>query len=812
MALPVIGLKYDGKINIATAASRLSLKWTNSELMWSEFLARLSVPLKTQETMSEYQGMSKAKQSNIKDVGGFVGGSLKDGRRKSESVEMRSLITLDLDEIPAGIDIWPTVQFIDCAAAIYSTHSSRPGAERLRVVIPMQRQVTPDEYSAISRRIASYIGIDYCDDTTYEPSRLMYWASCPFDAEYIFKYEDAPFLDPDEILATYTDWTNVTEWPVSSRRDQIARTGAKKQGDPLSKHGVIGAFCRVYDIPSAIETFLPGVYVPGPDPNRWTYAEGSSVGGLVLYEDAKFAFSHHGTDPISGMLVNAFDMVRIHKFRDLDIDENETAVPTKLPSYKAMIELAVSDEEVAYQLAMDKVEGAFDDVPEEDTKWLKKLEVTSKGAIANTSKNVNLILANDIRLSGAFYYDAFKERPIVCDDLPWVKLSDRTSAVWTDTDDAGLRCFLESEYKIESASKIRDAVDMAMLEKIRHPVREYLESLEWDGEERLETLFIKYLGAEDSIYTRAVTRAALIGAVARIMSPGCKHDHMLVLVGPQGCRKSTTLAKLGKEWFSDSLFTMAGKDAYEQLQGYWIIELGEMAAARKSEVEQIKSFISKQSDNYRAAYARRTQEHPRQCAFFGSTNDDEFLRDATGARRFWPVVVDNTGRIMAEQLTGDVIDQIWAEAVTAYKAGEHWYLSEEAEAEARDIQAEHTEESVKAGMIRSFVEKKVPADWDNRTLEERRFYWDGELGEADEDALVERDKICAAEIWCELFQGDIKQLTNAQSREINNILSKLPEWEKCDRKAFGAGYGRQRCYIKKLSQSVEKFVTAEKSL
>ena len=797
MALPVIKLRYDGKINIATAGSRLSLKWTNSEITWAEFLARLSVPLRTQETMADYQGMSKAKQSNIKDVGGFVGGTLRDGRRKSDAVESRSLITLDLDDIPGGTDIWPTVQFIDCAAAIYSTHSSKPGAERLRIVMPLAREVSPDEYSAISRRIASYVGIDYCDDTTYEPSRLMYWASCPFDAEYIFKYEDAPFLDPDEILATYKDWTDVTEWPVSSRRDQVARTSAKRQGDPLGKRGVIGAFCKVYDIPRAIETFLPDVYTPGPDPNRWTYAEGSTVGGLVLYEDAKFAFSHHGTDPISGMLVNSFDLVRVHKFRDLDIDETEGTVNTKLPSYKAMIDLAVSDEEVAYQLAMDKVEGAFDDVPEEDTLWLKKLEVTNKGAIANTSKNVGLILANDIRLNGAFYYDAFKERPIVCDDLPWVKMTDRTGTVWTDTDDAGLRCFLESEYKIESAAKIRDAVDMAMLDHIRHPVREYLESLEWDGEERLETLFITYLGAEDNVYTRSVTRAALIGAVARIMSPGCKHDHMLVLVGPQGCRKSTTLAKLGREWFSDSLFTMQGKDAYEQLQGYWIIELGEMAAARKSEVEQIKSFISKQSDNYRAAYARRTQDHPRQCAFFGSTNDDEFLRDATGARRFWPVVVDNTGRKMAEYLTSKVIDQIWAEALIAYKSGENWYLSEEAEQAAREIQASHTEESVKAGMIRGFVEKKIPLDWDNRSLEERRYYWAGEFGEADdEDKLVDRDKVCAAEVWCELFNGDIKQLTNAQSREINNILSKMPGWVKHERRTFGAGYGRQRCYVK----------------
>lgn len=798
MALPTIKLTYDGPVNIATGASRKSIKWTNSELLWSEFLARLSVPLRTQETMSAYQSMSKAKRDIIKDVGGFVGGKLIDGRRRSESVESRSLITLDLDDIPTGTDIWSVIEFsCDFAVAIYSTHSSTPAAERLRIVIPMKREVTPDEYGAISRRIASYIGIDYCDDTTYEPSRLMYWASCSYDAEYVFKYSDAPFLDPDEILKTYDDWQDVSSWPVSSRKDAVAKTRAKKQGDPTEKHGVLGAFCKVYDIPKAIETFIPEVYTPTADPNRWTYSEGSTTGGLVLYDDAKFAFSHHGTDPISGMLVNAFDLVRIHKYKDLDIDEPEDVVVTKLPSYKAMIEFAVSDEEVAYQIGLDRIEGAFDDEEAEvNTDWLKLLEITNKGGIASTIKNVELILLNDIRLCEAFYFDAFKERPIVCADLPWIGLKDRVSNVWSDTDDAGLRCFLESEYKIDNVSKIRDAVDMAMLEKIKHPVREYLTSLEWDGKKRLDTLFIKYLGAEDSDYTRQVTRSALIGAVARIMRPGCKHDHMLVLVGPQGCRKSTTLAKLGREWFSDSLFTMQGKDAYDQLQGYWIIELGEMAAARKSEVEQIKSFISKQSDNYRAAYARRTQEHPRQCAFFGSTNDVEFLRDVTGARRFWPVLVDNTGRKMAEKLNDHEIDQIWAEAVEAYRKGEPWYLTEEVEAEAREVQAEFTEESLRVGSIREFVERKIPLDWDDRSLEERRFYWENEAGSDEEEILVERDKVCALEVWCELMGGDLRQLNQMQAREINNILVNMKGWTKNKKRLFGAGYGYQRCFVR----------------
>ena len=775
----------------------MALKWTNSELMWSEFLARLSVPLKTQETMSEYQSMPKAKRDVIKDVGGFVGGTLIDGRRRADSVEKRSLVTLDLDDIPTGTDIWPIIENgLDCAAAIYSTHSSMPTSERLRVVIPLAREVSPDEYGAISRRIASYIGIDLCDDTTYEPSRLMYWASCPFDADYIFKYIDSPILDPDEILSTYKDWTDVTEWPVSSRRDAVAKTGVKKQGDPTEKHGVIGAFCKVYNIPDAIETFLPGIYTEGKDPNRWTYSEGSTVGGLVLYEDQKFAFSHHGTDPISGKLVNAFDLVRIHKFKDLDIDEPESEIITKLPSYKAMMDLAISDEEVAYQLAMDKIEGAFDDMPEQDTTWLKKLEVTNKGGIANTIDNVVLILTNDPRLNQAYYYDAFKERPIISGDLPWVRLSERTSNVWTDVDDAGLRRFLELEYKVESAQKIRDAVDLAMLEKIRHPVREYLDSLAWDGEERLDTLFIKYLGADDSAYVRAVTRAALIGAVARIMRPGCKHDHMLVLVGPQGCRKSTTLAKLGKEWFSDSLFTVQGKDAYEQVQGYWIIELGEMAATRKSEVEQIKSFISKQSDNFRAAYARRTQDHPRQCAFFGSTNDDEFLRDATGARRFWPIDVDNTGRIMADKLDEHEIDQIWAETVAAFKSGEKWYLPEAVEAEAKIVQKDHTEDSGLSGAIEEFVERKITEDWYERNLDERRLFWINEFDDADESVLVQRNKVCAVEVWCELYNKDLGSFKISDAREINRQLTNLPGWRKHGVLKFGKTYGRQRSFVR----------------
>ena len=799
MSLDVIKLKHDKEITIATGASRKSTKWVNSTMLWSEFIARLKVPLRTQERMTEYQSMPKVKRDTIKDVGGFVGGKLKAGRRKIENVLERSLVTLDMDTIPTGTEIWPIIsQIYDCAAAMYSTHSHTPTANRLRLVIPLSRPVTPDEYGAVSRRIAADIGIDFCDDTTYDPCRLMYWASCSVDADYVFEYNDGPFLDPDEVLSSYHDWTDTAEWPTSSRRSEAITRQAKKQGNPLDKPGVIGAFCKTYDIHGAIAKFLPDVYRK-VDENRYTFTGGSTEAGLVLYEHGLFAFSHHGTDPCGGRLVNAFDMVRIHLFDLLDEDLPPDTAINKRPSYEKMIDLALHDPEVSYQLTLDQVEGAFDEDEGEDpvdTSWLKSLELTTKGDIAATISNVAAILQHDPRLCDSYYFDRFKGRPIVSGDLPWVPYRERISPVWADTDDAGLRSFLEDEYSIVSQTKIKDAVDIAMLSRSRHPVQEYLDGLVWDGVPRMDSLFIDYLGAEDNRYTRAVTRAALIGAVARIQRPGCKHDHMLVLVGPQGCRKSTTLAKLGKEWFSDSLYTVSGKDAFEQIQGVWIIEMGEMAAARKSEVEQLKQFMSKRMDSYRAAYGRRTQDHPRQCAFFGSTNDFEFLRDQTGSRRFWPVSVDETGRTEADKLTDETVDQIWAEAMTAYRSGEHWYLSADDEDLARMVQDEHTQTSPYTGVVLNFLDKEIPVGFYDWTLEQRRAYWAGDYY-PDEDPVTEpRKQTCILEIWCELLGGDPKQISQIQRIELGNILRSAPGWEYKKTIRFGDPYGRQRGFVR----------------
>ena len=792
-------IRYDGPVTIAVGESRRSTQWKNKEVLWSQLVERLSIPTKTPETVDEYRGFAKSKRDEIKDVGGFVGGSLKGGRRKAEAIMQRRLLTLDLDDVPRNADPWDTVVLVlGCAAVLYSTHSHRPEAPRLRLVMPLSRPVSPEEYSAIARKVAQDIGIDMCDDTTYEPHRLMYWPSASINAEYRYEVEDGPWLNADEQLARYVDWHDPSEWPISSRRAEALHRLASHQESPLEKNGIVGAFCRVYDIHDAIEHFLPDTYEKYDD-NRYTYKGGSTSGGLVLYDNGIFAYSHHGTDPASGKLCNAFDLVRIHLYGNLDDDTSPGTPSHKMPSFMKLQDEAMQIPEVREELAkanFERLKDRFDD-PDEDYDWVGQLTCNKNGKFDNTINNVQLIMEHDAGLRGKYFYDTFKERMTVCGDLPWCKLADRMTTTWTDTDDAGLRNFLEIKYEIVNTMKIGDAVLLAMQSCMRHPVREYLLSLKWDGVARADTIFIDYLGAEDTEYTRTVTRKALIGAVARIMQPGCKHDHILVLVGPQGCRKSTTLAKLGKSWFSDSFYTVQGKEAYEQIQGFWLIEMGEMAATRKAELESIKQFVSKQSDSYRAAYAKRTQEHPRQCAFFGTTNDDEFLRDATGGRRFWPVTVTDKGRETGDYFTAEIVDQVWAEIVMRYSAGENWYLDNaKIEAVARQIQDAHTEMNGKQGLLEQFVERLLPKDWATRNLSQRLAYWNDGFDDEKQSGTERRKAICALEIHCELFGGTVKDYTPQKTREYNAMLKRLPGWKARSRINYGEIYGQQRGFVR----------------
>lgn len=798
-------MNFDRVICITTGSSRKAKTWIGERVLWSQLIDKLKTPVRSPETLEEYKKLSKSEQDELKDVGGFVGGSLNDKRRKIDNVTGRDIVTLDLDNIGSGGTV-PTLQRVSslgCGFAVYSTRKHEEARPRLRIIVPLDRTCNADEYEPIARKLAQLIGIELCDPTTFQASRLMYWPSVSADSQYVFAFEDKPFLSADGMLGMYGDWRDVRQWPEVPNAPQSRAKLAKKQGDPTEKAGVVGAFCRTFNVHGAIEKFLPDTYIPCGD-GRYTYAEGSTSGGAVIYEDGAFLYSHHATDPCGGRLCNAFDLVRLHKYGDLDDDAKEGTPTNKLPSYTEMCKLAVSDVAVSSLLnkeRYDKATAEFEQPPEDTGEWMQRLQISPQsGAVAKTVDNVYIILTNDPLLKDKIIYDEFSSLVLAVGELPWNAASERRR--WSDTDDAGLRRYLEKTYAITGKDRILDALSLAVQSRCINEVKEYLTALEWDGISRLETLFIDYLGAPDTAYVRACTKKFFVAAVARALCPGCKFDNMPILGGPQGIGKSTLIRKMGLRWYSDSLDSFEGKEASEMLRGVWMNEIGELSGMNTAELNSVKRFLTKVEDIYREPFGRRTCSFPRRCVFIGSTNDNEYLRDRTGNRRFWPIdcAVTEPVKSVFTDLDAEV-PQLWAEAVAWYRLGEKLYLPQTLEKNAIDEQQSHMEVNAREGVVREFVTRLVPKDWSRRSLSQRKAYWANEFGQTESsEELVKRDRICALEVWCEAFGGDVKFMRKSDTREINDILSSIEGLEKYDKPLrFIKDYGLQRGYILKKS-------------
>lgn len=788
-------MKQNPQIKISVGASRYATSWKTQDMKLADFLKKLENPKRTDEPLADYLSMDKPSQDKLKDVGGFVGGVLTGPRRQAANASDRYLVTLDLDNIEPGKteEVLEKVKALGVAAAVYSTRKHSKQNPRLRVIVPLVRACTPDEYIPIARKIAEYVGIDWCDPTTFEVTRLMYWPSCSKDSEYIFEYFDNNLADTDGILKLYADWKDVSTYPTCSAEGRLINKEKTKQADPLTKEGIVGAFCRMYDIHSAIAEFIPESYVEAAG-GRYTYTGGSTSGGVVVYDD-KFIYSHHATDPCSGKCCNAYDMVRLHLFGDLDNESKEGTPVCKSPSYTAMNQFLLQREDFKGLFITERVTAkeAFKDVVVSDQDgdaWMQKLQLTDKGTIKVNTFNIKLILENDPELKGRYYYDEFAERLRTAGGLPWNK--DKTDRDWADIDDTCLRNHLSIKYDIVGKEKIYDAFNGAAEAHKVHPVRDYLDSLVWDNVPRVEKLLVDYLGAEDNEYTREVMRITLAAAVSRIYEPGIKFDNMLIIKGGQGIGKSTLWGMLGKEWFSDSLVTFTGKEAVETLQGKWILEAGELTAFSKQEMNAVKNFLSRRFDNYRPAYGRRSIEHKRSCIIVGTTNDQEFLRDQTGNRRF-PVVdleANEPTKNIFKELAGEV-DQIWAEAVALYKNGQTLYFDKAMEMLAEEARRLHIEEDPRIGMVREFLDRPLPDDWEDKNPEARRMYW--ALPESSRaGASNKRERVCSQEIWFECFGADVSRMTKKDSREISEIMRSIKGWKNCGIKT--TVYGRQRCF------------------
>ena len=800
-------------IVISTGNSRKSIDWKTEVMKWSDFVNKIKTPVRTDETLEEFLAMRKPEQDELKDVGGFVGGKLKEGKRRNVNILSRDLVTLDLDNIEAGKtqEVLKRISGLNIGYAVYSTRKHSEYQPRLRVIIPVDRSMTSDEYEPVARKLGNMIGIGLCDPTTFEVARLMFWPSCSSDSIYINEHEDKPFIKVDWVLSQYNDWKDVTEWPQVPGYDKVRENQVKKQQDPTEKGGVIGAFCKVFNIYEAIERFIPDSYEICDVKDRLTFTGGSTYGGAVVYDDM-FVYSHHATDPAGQTLCNAFDLIRLHKFGALDEEAKELTPTNRLPSFTEMTKLAVSIDEVNSILVQEKYKRTMEnfnviDSTEADMSWVKKLKIKNNSTDPeNTIKNIEIILENDPNLKGKIALDEFANRSLVLGRLPW-DYSENTEdhREWEDSDDSGLRSYLEETYNIVGINKILDALLNVTKKHKINEVKAYLDSLVWDGIPRLETLLIDYFGVVDNPYTRQIMKIALTAATARAAEAGVKFDYTVILQGPQGKGKSTFFETLGGKWFNDSLENFDGKESAITIQGSWIIEIGELSSMSRSEVNTIKSFLTKRSDIYREPFGRRTGKHPRRCVFFGTTNDWEFLKDRTGDRRFWPaVILENKPTKSIFNDLPDEVDQIWAEAYFNYSImGLELELnSEESKKIALEMQQQHSESNPLEGMIKEFLETELPEDWNNRSAKQRKDYFQSNIEPIKDKAkkYIKRDKICALEVWCECMGADPKFMKKYNAKEINDILSGLEECERLKAPYKFGCYGSQRGFKIKINE------------
>lgn len=784
-------------ISISIVESRKQSTVERVTASWDTFVDALSNPVESSQTLDEYLKLDKEAQVDAKDVGGYVGGTFTGNRRKRSDLKRRDILTFDLDNLtPEGLEtVKKKIQGMGVAAVIHSTRKHTKEEPRIRLIILLDKTVTGEEYEFLARTVAHEIGIEAFDPTTFQPARLMFMPSVCRGGEYLFEQFDGKPLDTLKTLLSVPDWKDTSKWHYHSSEAKTSAFGAKKQQNPLEKEGVVGAFCRTYTVYGALDELIPGTYIETGDPDRLTYMGATTTGGAVVYDDGLFIYSNHATDPAGGMLLNAFDLVRIHRFGELDKKANADTAVNKLPSYAKMCEFAAADENVKKELLKERFRGESESAEE-----LRALSLKKDGMPKATINNVVLIMQYDEALRNRIKYNEFSYSLEVTAPLPWELpgIVGEGSREWDESDDANLYNYIETRYGISSRRSIDEALTIVAHKNAINPVRDYLMGLSWDKQTRVATMFTDYLGAKNSEYTQTVAVKCMAGAVARALEGGVKYDYMPILTGKQGIGKSTFLANLGRDWFTDSLTTFDSKTGAELIQGKWIAEVGELAALKKHEIEVVKQFITRTSDRYRAAYGRRAEDRKRRCVFFGTSNEDEFLSDITGNRRFLPIACGAVKPKLNvwEDMPG-VVDQLWAEAAVMYRQGTPLYLSAAEEKTAEMVREQHAVKSPLEGIIKDFVEMEVPASWEDMDIKTRKLY----LASSDKMSVlggvpryVKREHISAVEIWVECLDGDLKKYTNKDARLINSILKDMSKTK--ERKHL-KNYGRQRVWVLK---------------
>lgn len=826
---------------------------------WGELKDRLSQSVTDKLTLQQFKDLSQDRQNTRKQSAGYyIGGHMKKGIRDRQNEQERQLLTLDVDQgTPEIIKALRegTTGLGKREYVVHSTRSHGDGAIKLRVVIPLGKLLPKDMYQAASRVAAWNIDTHMIavDKVSFTPGQIMYWPAHCADIKPIFIHHQGPLLDPLEMLEDWAPdgrWKDIKILPVSPRDAPLRDNGDKIAQNPLEKRGIVGAFCNEYDIHEAVVAFdlpyEPSEYGPDGVPERYTFKGGTSSNGAVVYDKGLHLRSFHGSDPVYGLNVNSFDLTCKHKFGHLDIArEKGVDDPRQLKSYKAMEQMLLEDRNVMaglrdsnYGLSDEDVDESFDaeDAPVKPSKsevtskvptaddddsdltgedWRDSLDVNEKGTIKPTFRNMVLILRHARTFKGKFGYNELTHTECLLGNLQSKSLKidfrippGKDTRPIEDILVVAVRHVLESPRGPKKTGwglrcpqrDLEQAVSTVCRENSFHPIREYLDWLEWDGVSRIESLWSRVCHAPDTAYHRATSRNFLIASVARIYSPGTKFDFMPVLIGLTGIRKSTFVKVLGSyAWATESAGHFDDKQKFvEASLGFWFIEHGDMQHFRRaSDDEGIKAMLSGTSDNVRLSYRRNAETYDRQFVIVGTTEDTQFLRSFH--RRIWPIQCGTTV-LDLEWLTANR-DQLFAEAVHAYQALAKTNnrmllpldLRGAANTEFMATQPDHLvpdDVDLKAGLIRAWLDTPVSESLAKCGADRE----DGiDAGFGDEPEIL-RTMTCAGELFEKGLGNDLAKYSQRDASMIGKIMARLSDDWMIAPMARCGKYGAQRTY------------------
>lgn len=734
---------------VALAPRRHSKYWDASEVTFSDLVSWAKNP------------------SDEKECGNYLLGELRGRRRMKNTVISRSAIQLDADQ--ADEQMFEDVAGFPYRSIVHTTFNSAPDDLRLRIVLPLDRSVTPGEYRFIAKKLMEVLGVEKFDPGSIQPERYMFKPSASNPEWYRHEVNNGYEVNADVELEGYSDSVDIVETPAPP----------KNKRDPLDMPGVIGAFNRVYSIPEAIEEF--GIPYEHAGDKRWQLVGAHGEAGVYEVTDS-LTYSHHVNDPAYGVTCSAFDLVRIYHWGILDADTPPETPVNRLPSNDAALRELAEDPKVVKEMALLDFDGLEEDLT--DDSWLMDLRRSPKtGRVTDEVHNWDLISANDPVLS-SLWWDEIALSIKTTSDLPWRDASARPQ--FNGTDRAALAMHIERKYGVRpTRALVDDLVDMRAQQNRKNPLEEYLSSLEWDGTPRLEE---SLPGVAPTEYTRLVARKCLVAAVARVFAPGCKWDHTLILYGEEGLGKTHWVSRMSKG-YTAPLGDIRSKDTLLSMQRSWIVTSDEGAVMKQADNDSLKEFLTRTEDVFRMPYEREVNAYPRHSVIWATTNDKDILRRQQGNRRY--LIVHSAEQVDFNQLSDRYVDQVWAEAVHYYNQGEALFLDTEQSEAAGVEREEFTEEEPLSGLIQEWVNSPVPEGWDEMSPEARvRWYADQSDGFA-APGTERIDRICSMQVWVECLGRRRGDHDRRDITEITRTLRNLPGWSAATGRHRMPHYGPQ---------------------